>query len=146
MKACLKPLSSIDEYYGTIIEILDGPYKGPTIKVWENTWPWHDDDLQPSDRELAAHETSRKEFVRRAAIGIDATPIDLPGRHYETTASHCVAELIIESLEQLTSELERKLSPERLAELRELRKRKRAILSEVEEEPAIETTAREQRD
>ena len=37
----------------------------------------------------------------------------------------------------------RKLSPERLAELRELRKREREILNEVEERLAIETTAQE---
>jgi len=65
-------------------------------------------------------------------------------KNYGVEHSGEVQHNVVADRQKLVEQL-RKLSPEKLAELRELRRREHEILDQVAEQPAIETTAKEQR-
>ena len=64
-------------------------------------------------------------------------------QNYDVKHSGEVQHNVIADRQKLVEQL-RKLPPERLAELRELRRREHEILDQMAEKPAIETTAREE--
>lgn len=76
-------------------------------------------------------------------LKIHGGPLWRQDQHYGVEHSGEVQHTVIADREKLVEQL-RKLSPERLAELRELRRREHEILDQVAEKPAIETTAREE--
>ncbi|MBV8774440.1 MAG: hypothetical protein JO166_19205 [Deltaproteobacteria bacterium] len=65
-------------------------------------------------------------------------------QNYDVKHSGEVQHNVIADRQKLVEQL-RKLPPDKLAELRELRRREHEILDQVAEKPANETTAREER-
>jgi len=94
MKAHLKPLSG--KYYGTEIEVTEGPLAGLTINLWKSTGT-------PSDRELANHGMSREFYDMNLLIAdLDNwTPHELviADSHYESREIHELALKLVEFLE-----------------------------------------------
>jgi hypothetical protein len=71
MKAILKPLKR--RYYGTIVEIVDGPYAGHEITVWISVG---DCDLQPSKRELDFAGITQDQWNTNPQVG--TWPMETP--------------------------------------------------------------------
>jgi hypothetical protein len=100
MNVRLKPLG--DKYYGTIVEILDGPLEDCEIKVWVAPDDWDDPLIQPSDRELELANMTRGAYEKGSYE--DRCAVDTGGGHYENRASFKVAEAIVKALTELTLE------------------------------------------
>jgi hypothetical protein len=102
MHARLNPLKG--KYYGTIIEIVDGPLEGNIIEVWLKSDDWDYDGNEPSDRELAHWNITREEHNQLYRNDPDTTPVDISGGHYESIDTLRVATIIVEALAGLTNQ------------------------------------------
>ena len=76
-------------------------------------------------------------------LKIHGGPLWRQDQNYGVQHSGEVQHNIATDRQKLVEQL-RKLPPDKLAELRELRRREHEILDQVAEQPAIETTAREE--
>ena len=64
MKAELKPLDG--KYYGTEVEIVEGPYKGHVVTIWMSTGA---NGPEPSVRELERHGVTQEQWDRNEQVG-----------------------------------------------------------------------------
>ena len=71
MKAEIKPLEG--KYYGTKVEVTDGPYKGHVVSIWMSP---SRTGAPPSARELARHGVTQEQWDSNAQVG--NWPMDTP--------------------------------------------------------------------
>lgn len=64
MKAIIKPLEG--KYYGTIVEITEGPYKGHEINIWISVG---EKGPEPSIRELEGCGITQEEWDHNERVG-----------------------------------------------------------------------------
>jgi hypothetical protein len=94
MKAELKPLAG--KYYGTEIEITDGPLKDLSFKLWKSTG-------NPSDRELEKNDYTREQLDKKKELLMDL----ICDCHYESQETYQLAKDIVGFLNTTNDEIRR---------------------------------------
>jgi hypothetical protein len=102
MKAELKPLTG--KYYGTEIEITEGPLKDLCFKLWKCTG-------NPSDRELEEYNYTRKQWNNNEMVD-DGFGCEFPiqksdivcDSHYESQEVYQLAKRLVEFLNIVADE------------------------------------------
>lgn len=89
MRAHIKPLERYRKYYGTEIEILDGPAKDEIIKIWVSCG-------KPSTRELDNFHADLKENGCD-----DSEPYEICDSHYESQLDLDIANAVVKALETI---------------------------------------------
>lgn len=102
MKAELKPLET--KYYGTMLEITEGPLKDLCFKLWKCTGT-------PSDRELEKYKITREQWDNNLKVECDwlgeiaVRDLDITcDSHYESQEVYQLAKRLVEFLNTLDCE------------------------------------------